>query len=293
MIGGFPGNTLISQLPEGGSDSAAPPCREADPAPVVAAASESLLPRASAWAQALALPCLPTPVADPRYCDAPLLLYLTGKGLMLQTTGRGAPGPVWVDWCGGKADHRRRQGGGKGQLIAKAVGLNRARRPPQVFDATAGLGQDGFVLATLGCSVTLMERSPIMAALLEDGLARAAASPEAALRQIVARLQLLPGDSQAWLAGQGADTQEVIYLDPMFPGRGKSSLVKKEMRVSRHVVGKDNDAPALLAAALAAARYRVVVKRPRKAPVIDGPAPDLQLPGKSSRYDIYTFRALP
>ncbi|TVP58757.1 MAG: SAM-dependent methyltransferase [Halomonadaceae bacterium] len=267
--------------------------RYGDLSPVVAAASVELIPRAAVWAEALGLPLLPEPVPDPRYGEAPLLLSLTEQGLMLQSTGRGAPGPVWVNWEGGKADHRRRQGGGKGQLIAKAVGLSRARQPLQIFDATAGLGQDGFVLATLGCSVTLMERSPVMAALLQDGMERARAAPDAALREIVARLQLVAGDSLTWLAEQEADSLPVIYLDPMFPGRDKSSLVKKEMRVSRHVVGKDSDAPALLAAALGAARYRVVVKRPRKAPVIGGPVPDLQLPGKSSRYDIYTFRALP
>lgn len=265
--------------------------------PSVAAARAELMPEAARWARSLALPLLPDPVPDPRYCDTPLLVYLSSRGLMLQDTGKGASGPVWVDFRGGKSGHRRHHGGGKGQLIAKAVGLGRASRPPQVLDATAGLGQDAFVLATLGCPVTLLERSGVMAALLQDGMARALTQAreagDEALEGILARMVLCHADAVTWLSAQAPGSQEVIYLDPMFPGREKSSLVKKEMRVSRHVVGEDNDAPALLAAALKVARHRVVVKRPRKAPVITGPAPDLQLTGKSSRYDLYTFRALP
>ena len=84
-----------------------------------------------------------------------------------------------------------------------------------------------------------------------------------------------------------------VYLDPMFPHRDKSALVKKEMQVFRQVVGDDDDASQLLEAALGCARYRVVVKRPRKAPAIAGPEPAARVEGKSSRYDIYPIRALP
>jgi 16S rRNA (guanine1516-N2)-methyltransferase len=78
----------------------------------------------------------------------------------------------------------------------------------------------------------------------------------------------------------------------MFPHRDKSALVKKEMRLFRPLVGDDMDAPALLEAALVLASHRVVVKRPRKAPIIDGPKPGYSLDGKSSRYDIYALKAL-
>jgi 16S rRNA (guanine1516-N2)-methyltransferase len=85
---------------------------------------------------------------------------------------------------------------------------------------------------------------------------------------------------------------QVIHLDPMFPHRDKSALVKKEMRLFRPLVGDDDDAPALLAAALALASHRVVVKRARKAPPIAGVAPGYSLEGKSSRYDIYPKKKL-
>ena len=64
------------------------------------------------------------------------------------------------------------------------------------------------------------------------------------------------------------------------------------MRLFRPLVGDDLDAPALLAAALALASHRVVVKRPRKAPCIEGAKPSYVLEGKSSRYDIYAKKAL-
>ncbi|MDX1589109.1 MAG: class I SAM-dependent methyltransferase [Oleiphilaceae bacterium] len=265
--------------------------------PCVAAATAELMPSAAHWARSLSLTLLSDPLPDPRHCDTPLLLYVSPQGLKLQSTGPGAPGPVWVDFLSGKAGHRRHHGGGKGQLIARAVGLGRASRPPEILDATAGLGQDAFVLATLGCSVTMLERSPVMAALLQDGIDRTLSQSretgDRELQVILERMTLRQEDAVAWLSQQAPDSQEVVYLDPMFPGRDKSSLVKKEMRLSRHVVGQDSDAPQLLQAALGVACHRVVVKRPRKAPVIEGPAPDLQLSGKSSRYDIYTFRALP
>ncbi|MFL1467228.1 class I SAM-dependent methyltransferase [Marinobacter sp. HN1S83] len=231
--------------------------------------------------------------------DFPVLLMFDELGLSLQVTGKGAPGPVRAEFVSGKAGYRREHGGGTGQLVAKAIGLQKTRVPLHVVDATAGLGQDAFVLAGLGCRVTLFERNPVIHALLADGLARAALNTECA--PIVARMTLRAGSSRAWLEslGKGAgdtaegDVADIVYLDPMFPHRDKSALVKKEMQVFRTVVGDDDDAAELLAAALKAATYRVVVKRPRKAPSIEGPEPATRIEGKSSRYDIYPLKALP
>lgn len=209
----------------------------------------------------------------------------------LQQTGRKAPGPVLADFVSGAVAHRRKFGGGKGQMIAKAVGIKGAVRP-KVADVTAGLGRDSFVLATLGCEVQMVERSPIIHALLESGLQQAQQDPEVA--DIATRMSLVNADSISWLTGLSADAErpQVIYVDPMFPHTDKSALVKKEMRVFRDVVGDDQDSAALLDAALQRAEYRVVVKRPRKAPAIAGQAPSYQLNGKSSRYDIYTLKSL-
>lgn len=221
----------------------------------------------------------------------PVLLFLDEQGLGLQVTGKGAPGPVRAEFVTGKMGYRREHGGGAGQLVAKAVGLQKTRASLHIVDATAGLGQDAFILASLGCRVTLFERNPVIHALLADGLARAALNVDCAA--IIERMQLLEGSSIDWLERTGSNAADVIYLDPMFPHREKSALVKKEMQVFRTVVGDDDDSSPLLTAALAAARYRVVVKRPRKAPAIDGPEPSTRIEGKSSRYDVYAIRALP
>ena len=235
---------------------------------------------AAAWAERLGLA---------QEGEAQFALQLGEQGLQLVELGPQAPGPVRVDFVEGAVAHRRLFGGGTGQMIAKAVGVQPGVRP-RVLDATAGLGRDGFVLASLGCSVTLIERQPLIAALLEDGLARAAGDRD--VGPIVAQMRLLTGNAIELMNAWQGEPPQVIYLDPMFPHRDKSALVKKEMRLFRPFVGDDLDAPALLQAALALASHRVVVKRPRKAPIIDGAKPAYALEGKSSRYDIYPLKKL-
>lgn len=192
--------------------------------------------------------------------EFPVLLYMDDEGLALQLTGKGAPGPVRAEFVTGKMGYRREHGGGTGQLVARAVGLQKTRAQLHVLDATAGLGQDAFVLASLGCRLTLLERNPVIHALLADGLARAVLNIDCA--PLVAQMQLEAGSSIDWLENAGREAADVVYLDPMFPHRDKAALVKKEMQVFRQVVGDDDDSEQLLAAALACASYRVVVKRP-------------------------------
>lgn len=220
---------------------------------------------------------------------ADFALQLGEAGLQLQELGPDAAGAVRVDFLAGAMAHRRLQGGGAGQMIAKAVGIQAGVRP-SILDATAGLGRDAFVLAQLGCPVVLIERQPLVAALLADGLQRALPDPE--VGPIVQRMQLRQGDAIELMQNWTEEAPQVIYLDPMFPHREKSSLVKKEMRLFQPLVGADDDAPRLLQAALALATHRVVVKRPRKAPVVAGRPPGYALEGKSSRFDIYPLRSL-
>ncbi len=203
-------------------------------------------------------------------------------------------GPVYVDFIEGKAQHRRKFGGGKGQDIAKAIGLHKLKHP-HVVDATAGLGRESFVLATLGCTVTLLERSPIVHALLADGLTRARNnSGDPDITAIMSRMTLHHANAHDWLPALPADAlPDVIYLDPMFPERHKSALVQKEMRFFHEVVGDDPDSDGLLAIAQHHARYRVVVKRPRHAPVLANSKPAFVITGKAIRYDVYLGKATP
>lgn len=218
----------------------------------------------------------------------PYVLYYQKEDVFILQTESGAPGSVSASFLGGKTEHRRQFGGGKGQLIAKAVGLNLGV-VPQVLDASAGLGRDAFVLASLGCRLTLLERSPIIAELLSCALEQARGTE---IDEIVSRMDLITTDASEWLGAQENTVADVIYLDPMYPHREKSSLVKKEMRLFQTLVGEDLDDAVLLSNALAKARYRVVVKRPRKGLSIEGDLPSYQLKGKSCRYDIYSIKSL-
>lgn len=246
----------------------------------VEALTPAFLLQAKAWSEQLGLP---------HSDEADFALQIGEAGLQFAELGPDAPGPIRVDFVSGAVAHRRLFGGGSGQMIAKAVGIQPGVRPT-VLDATAGLGRDAFVLAELGCDMTLIERQAIIAALLADGLHRGLADTE--IGPIVARMSLLTGNAIELMSAWEQTPPQVIYLDPMFPHREKTAKVKKEMRLFRPLAGSDDDAPALLAAALALATHRVVVKRPRKAPPIDGQKPGYTLEGKSSRFDIYPKKTL-
>lgn len=253
------------------------------------------LPAANNFAQHLQIPLLQN-VSPEQVTTAEFVVLFDDNGVVLQQTGRKAPGPIMAEFTEGAVDHRRKFGGGKGQMIAKAVGV-KAGCYPRVLDATAGLGKDSFVLACLGCQVQMLERSPLVQILLADGLARAqvfAREHDPELWAVMQRMQLMRQDSRTYLASLTAEQiPDVIYLDPMFPERNKAADVKKEMAAFHSIVGKDEDADALLPLALAHVNYRVVVKRPRKAPFLNNQAPSYQLEGKSSRYDIYTLKKMP
>jgi len=191
-----------------------------------------------------------------------------------------------IDFLHGRVGWRWRKGGGRGQAIARAVGLKGGRPAPTVVDATAGLGRDAFLLAVLGCPVTALERQAEVHASLAAALAAAVADPEAA-RALGGRLRFLHADGRSWLPALAeAERPEVVLVDPMHPPRGKSALVKQEMRQLRDLVGEDADAGELLAAARAAATGRVVVKRPRQAEPL-APGRSHATEGRSTRYDVY------
>ncbi len=255
----------------------------------VAATDPAYAERAAQLALGLGLPRCDEAASPQDTVYRYVLSYVSGEqGAVLQLQARGpdAPGPLYVDFVSGTLGYRQRQAGHAHEPLARAVGIKNRLTAPSVVDATAGLGRDAFMLACLGCRVTLLERSPIIAALLRDGIERARDLPAGAA--VIARMHLLNGDAAAYLAAlTEEDRPDVAYLDPMYPGRDKSALVKKEMRYLRAVVGDDLDAPALLAAALRGARRRVVVKRPRLAAALAGPPPSSTLMGSTTRFDIY------
>ena len=195
---------------------------------------------------------------------------------------------IQVDFTSSQMKYRRLKGGGRNQLIAKAVGL-KSNVSPVVLDGTAGLGKDAFVLASLGCHVYMAERNPWVRLLLEDGLRRASiiAENNPDLKSILERLKLLGSDAIELFKSQHMESVGIIYLDPMFPHPEKRALVKKDMQMLQFLVGEDEDAEDLLNCALSTKVERIVVKRPRTDQAIASKQVSYVLEGKRNRYDIY------
>ena len=180
------------------------------------------------------------------------------------------------------------------ELLVRAARVH-GMEAPRAFDATAGLGEDAFLLAAAGFEVELYERDAAIAALLRDGLARAAVSGDSQLVGIVARMHLHEEDSVAALralAMAGCETScpapDVVYLDPMFPPRRKSAAVKKKLQLMQQLEhpATDEEAGELLRAALAAHPRKVVVKRPAKGPDLADVKPSYRVEGKAVRFDV-------
>jgi 16S rRNA (guanine1516-N2)-methyltransferase len=146
------------------------------------------------------------------------------------------------------------------------------------------LGRDAFLLASLGAQVTLIERADALYAALADALSRALAAG-GRYAEAAARMTLIHGDSISLLPTM---TPETILIDPMHPPRRGTALVKKDMRILRDIVGADTDQTALMQAALASARKRVVLKWPVYADPMPGiRAASHQIIGKNTRYDVF------
>ena len=195
-----------------------------------------------------------------------------------------------VDFTGGSLGHRKKYGGGKGQTIAKAIGIKQGKPIPSVLDATAGLGKDSYVFACLGCPVTLIERSPVIAALVKDGIERASLNIE--FTDIIDNGFVLHNcDALEYIQAIDNDNKpDVIYLDPMYPEKKKSASVKKNMQMLQKLLGHDLDTDKVLDAALEKAGKRIVVKRPKGAPVLEAKkSPTLNYESKGTRYDVYVI----
>ena len=236
-------------------------------------------------AETLDLPFLDNPLSEPlseAVATYDYLLIYTPTYLGLHASGENLASPFYIDFLSGKLLYRQQHASRKKELLARAMGVS-PREHPIIVDATAGLGRDSFILASLGFHITLLERSPILHALLTDAILRASLDPR--LLPVMKRMHLIKTDSITWLSKQ--PPADIIYLDPMFPERKKSALSKGNMQIFHDIVGADPDAGLLLETALSCAITRVVVKRPRLAEPLSGIKPTYSLSGNSSRFDIY------
>lgn len=200
---------------------------------------------------------------------------------------------ISIDFLKGPLAHRQQFGGGRGQAIAKAIGM-RSGVTPSVLDTTAGMAGDAFVLATLGCSITLLERSPIIFALIEDAVQRASLN-ESFTEILEQGFMIVNREANDYIREQiedGGTPPDVIYIDPMYPQKKKSALVKKDMQILQRLHGADDDSGELLDSAMTYARKRVVVKRPIQAETISEKKPNTCIKSKKTRYDIYTIEKM-
>ena len=217
-----------------------------------------------------------------RSCD--FYLKTLDNRVCLISRGQQNIKPFYVDFTRGAVSYRAGQSKNRKQLIARAVGL-KGGLTPRIVDFTAGFGRDAFILASLGCRVHMVERHPLVAELLSDGLKRARQDQKIG-SWVAERISMVKTDSLS------SDLilpfePDVVYLDPMFPPRQKSALVKKDMRLLQSLIGKEADSGELLSLALTRAASRVVVKRPLYAEPLGGKTPDTQIKTKLNRFDIY------
>lgn len=179
--------------------------------------------------------------------------------------------------------HRVTNGRLQHEMLAKAVKTDQENL--KAIDATAGMGEDSLLLAACGYQVTLYEQNPVIAILLKDALRRA--KKNTVLKDIVSRMQLVEGDSIEHL-NKRLDPVDVIYLDPMFPGRQKSGLINKKLQLIQKLEPPCSKETALFDAAMAAQPSKIIVKRPLKSPYLDERVPSYSLKGKAIRYNCYS-----
>ncbi len=179
---------------------------------------------------------------------------------------------------------------GRGHLqhekLLRAVRMKEEVPEPFAVDATAGLGEDSFILAAAGFQVLLFEYNPVIAGLLRDGLERALKDPEIA--DIASRMELVEGDSVDLLAGLKR-RPNLIYLDPMFPAKKKSGISTKKLQLFQKLEQPCENEEALMDAARAVHPDKIVVKRPIKGPPLAGKKPGYSIDCRNVRYDCYVF----
>lgn len=219
--------------------------------------------------------------------SVPMYIEVAKNKLSLGVLNDKSMGTVFVDFIDGKMGHRRKFGGGKkSEAVAKACfGKYNSLK---IFDATAGLGRDAFVCCYLGAEVYLFERNPVVRLLLRNGLDRAY-QDENIGSMLKERMHLVEQSSIIELNPKGLVLckPETVYLDPMYPEHKSSALVKKEMRLFHYLVGHDTDVADVLNQAMQIASYRVIMKNPKWAPIVDSKNYIDSITTKNHRFDIY------
>lgn len=183
--------------------------------------------------------------------------------------------------------HRIKYGGGGRQAIAKAI-HSKNKKNLNIIDATAGLGTDTLVLASLNCQVYAIERNIKIADLLKKRLL--AAKHHVFLASFIKNITIITGDSRSIIPKIIQHNQfipDVIYLDPMFPTKKKTAAPNKQIQLLQSIIHEEPCEEELLTICLNYNRSRIVVKRPRISAYLKNIKPNFSLIGKANRFDIY------
>lgn len=240
---------------------------------VIYCENEKLNSKADSISEKLKVPILHNRADIP---ESELTLVLSDDGLSLCKEEQVIRGDF------NKLSKRLKMSNLQGEMIVKACKIKGVQEV-KILDATAGLGEDSFLLAAAGFRVVLFERDPVIAELLDDALERAAADEN--LKNIASRMQLVKGDSIE-LMPEFAQKADVVLLDPMFPERNKSSLVKKKFQLIHYLENPCEEENELLQAAYSVKPQKIVVKRPLKGPFLGDEKPNHSFMGKTIRYDV-------
>ncbi len=181
--------------------------------------------------------------------------------------------------------HRIQKDNLQRELLVRAAKRQDFGKEALALDATAGLGEDSFLLAAAGFRVHLYEYNPLIAALLRDGLARGKEEPKIA--EIVGRMELTEGDSIKAMQDMAEKEirPDLILLDPMFPKRATSGISKKKLQLFKQLEKPCDAEKEMLEAAFALHPYKIIVKRPIKGPYLGERKPGYSIEGKVIRYD--------
>ena len=189
-----------------------------------------------------------------------------------------------LSMCGdySKSVKRLKQSNLEREILVKAIRIKNSTSPIKVVDATAGLGEDSLLLAAAGFRVDMYEYNNVIAALLFDTLRSSKSVHE--LSPAIENMRIINSDSVVAMQNMN-DSPDVILLDPMFPARTKSSLIKKKFQLLQELESPCSNEEELLNAAIAAHPKKIVIKRPAKGPYLGGRKPDYSIDGKAIRYD--------
>ncbi len=173
------------------------------------------------------------------------------------------------------------------EILLQAINLkSSSAQPLMALDATAGLGRDSILFALAGFEVTMVERNPYLAVILNYLLTTFAKE--------LPRLKMVYARSHEFLASV-ATQYDVVYLDPMFMDN-KHAKSKKDLQIIDYLVdltedaagGATDDMAQLFTLAKEHCRNRIVVKRDNKqATLIPTPKPTYSKSGKTVRFDVY------